>query len=279
MGWIPDLPDPRDYTHRQQDVHRRLTKLKNLRRRRLPAAVDLRRDEGGYYFTPPRDQGPLNASTAFAVLSLVEYFERRVCGRTFQGSSRFLYKVTRNRLRMSGDTGADLRTTLKVLTQFGVPPEEHWPYDIHRFDDEPSSFLYSLAKPFAEVVYFRLDPANQDGTATWSVLQSFLAAGFPVVFGFPVPSSLSPSPDIHYRPSLDRFLGGQAALAVGYQCNHYGRGKHAILIRSSWGCQWGDRGYGWLPVGYVLDQLASDCWGMLADRWLDGDEFVAPQHC
>ena len=125
------------------------------------------------------------------MLGLVEYFERRVRGRTFEGSTLFLYKVTRNRtqkrMRVMGDSGADLRTTLKVLVQFGVPPEEHWPYEMNRFDDEPSAFIYGLAKRFAGMHYFRLDEPNQHGAKTWETVKSFLAAGFPVVFGFRFP--------------------------------------------------------------------------------------------
>ena len=110
MGWIPDLPDARDYTYRDDAVLPLLRQLKRSRRKTLPSNVDLRRDDDGEYFTPPEDQGPLNCSAACAVLGLVEYFERRVRGRTFEGSKLFLYKATRNRLqkrlRVTGDTGA-----------------------------------------------------------------------------------------------------------------------------------------------------------------------------
>lgn len=34
-----------------------------------------------------------------------------------------------------------MRTTLKVLVQVGVRPEEHWPYDAEKFDEEPRQFL------------------------------------------------------------------------------------------------------------------------------------------
>lgn len=67
---------------------------------------------------------------------------------------------------MAGDTGADLRTTLKVLTSIGVPTEEFWPYDTERFDEEPSQFAYSVAKRPSGIRYFRLDEPNSDGCAT-----------------------------------------------------------------------------------------------------------------
>jgi C1A family cysteine protease len=280
MGWIPDLPDARDYTYRHNKVLHLLRRLKRSRRKTLPNQVDLRRDDEGEYFTPPEDQGPLNCSSACAVLGLAEYFERRVRGRTFESSKLFLYKVTRNRLqkrlRVMGDTGADLRTTLKVLVQFGVPPEEHWPYDIDNFDEEPSAFLYSLATPFRDVCYFRLDEPNCDGAKTWEVVKSFLAAGFPVAFGFPVPTSLTADANVPYRPDLDSIRGGQAAVAVGYKTNHFGRGQHALLIRSSWGGHWGDNGNGWLPIAFLRSQLTKDYWTLVSDQWLDSRELSRP---
>ena len=75
MGWQPDLPDSRDYSHGHPAVLPSLRKLKRLGPEELPDEVDLRFDSEGEYFTQPLDQGPLNSSTAFAVLSLIEYFE------------------------------------------------------------------------------------------------------------------------------------------------------------------------------------------------------------
>ena len=114
MGWHPDLPDARDFTYRHESVLSRLGRLKR-RRGKLPREVDLRNEDDAEYLTLPDDQGPLNCSSICSALSLIEYFERRVHGRTFEGSKLFLYKVTRNRLRLIGDAGADLRTARGTL--------------------------------------------------------------------------------------------------------------------------------------------------------------------
>lgn len=281
MGWIPDLPDARDYTYRHADVLPLLKRLKRASRARLPDETDLRADAEGEYFTPPGDQGTLHCSAAFAVLSLFEYFERRVAGRTFEGSNRFLYKVTRNLLhagrRVIGDTGADLRTTLKALLTVGVPPEPYFPYDVDKFDDEPSPFLYSLAKTPRGVLYFRIDERGRDGHSVWQGVRSFLAAGFPIAFGLPVPSSLTAAAEIPFRPSLDSIRGGQAVLAVGYRNDHFGHGQHALLIRNSWGSQWGDNGNGWVPAAFVCNQLARNFWTVVSPDWVDSRELSRPR--
>ena len=280
MGWRPDLPDPRDYTPWQKRVLPLLRHLKRRRGKSYPKKVDIRRDADGDYFTPPEDQGPLGCSSAWSVLSLIEYFERRCCGRTFEGSALFLYKVARNlarqQNRVTGDTGSDLRTTLKAVARFGVPGEQHWPYDVDRFDEEPSAFLYALAQSLSRIRYFRLDARNGDGARTLQVVKSFLAAGFPVAFGFSVPTSLNSSPYIPFRPDLDSLRGGQAVVAVGYSEKHPGPTKQVLLVRSSWGTAWGDAGYGWLPCAYLRNGLARDCWTLVRRDWVESDEFSLP---
>jgi C1A family cysteine protease len=286
MGWIPDLPDTRDFSVGHEAIQCLLRNLSPSPLTQVPDEVDLRfGDEGEIFLTEPHDQGHLQSSTAFAILSLVEYFERRVRARTFDGAALFLYKITRNlrnkQAKVSGDTGADLRTTCKALQQFGVPDEAYWPYELERFDVEPSPFEYQLAQRFKNLRYFRidspLDPTLDDWSdKCWDMITSFLAAGFPIAFGFSVPSSISRAPNIPCRPEFDDIRGGQAAIAIGYKRHHFGRGQHALLIRSSWGSPWGDNGYGWLPVSYLRRRVARDFWCLVSEDWLDSIELSRP---
>ena len=149
MGWLPDYPDIRDVTFQSERVPSKLQALGQPSVKQmlakvgattsapaaLPASVDLRA-----WCSPIEDQKTIGSCTAHAGVGLVEYFERRAFGKHLDASRLFLYKVTRNLLKWTGDTGAFLRSTMYALTLFGVPPEEYYPYNIADFDKEPSAF-------------------------------------------------------------------------------------------------------------------------------------------
>lgn len=174
-----------------------------------------------------------------------------------------------------GDTGAFLRSTMKALVLFGLPPEEWWPYDIDTFEDEPDPFLYAYAMNCKAIKYVRLDPADTQATQVLKNVKAAVAAGFAAMFGFAVYDSLDAEADVPYPRSTDRQRGGHAVLCVGYDDNRPCRNaeKGALLIRNSWGTEWGDGGYGWLPYKYVTRGLANDFWTCYQIDWIDSHQF------
>jgi C1A family cysteine protease len=86
--------------------------------------------------------------------------------------------------------------------------------------------------------------------------------GIPVVFGI----------EIHWLTSTSCLfpvarpfygVGWQSVVACGYDDS-----KKCLLVRNSWGTNWGKKGYGWLPYEYVIRNHAADFWIMFKDEWI-----------
>lgn len=295
MGWLPDIPSIKDFTEETPTVASQLGRT-NLAYRvtgltppsatggstgggagaamapGIAASTDLRP-----WCSPIEDQLALGSCTANAAVGLIEYFERRAFGKYIDGSRLFVYKATRDLLGWTGDTGAYLRSTMQALVMFGVPPEAYWPYNIARFDVEPSAFVYALGQNFQSVQYFRLDPAGATPTQVLDNIKNYLAQGFPSMFGFPVYDEFMhvPANGLVAMPAPNSHLyGGHAIVAVGYDDNlMIGRDKGALLIRNSWGPGWGLAGYAWLSYKYVTAGLAVDWWTNIRAEWVDTGAF------
>jgi len=271
MGWLVDMPDIRDYSAADERILESFSDL--APQGRAPPRTDWRD-----FFDQVHDQQRLNASCAHACLGLLEYFERRVSGQQLSLSRRFAYKLSRRISCGVGDCGASLRTTWKVIFRFGTPPECHCPYTVADFDQEPEPFLFSFGQEVKSLTYLRLDGAGLSGESTLKAVKGFLSAGFPSAFGFSVNTSLSLDPDIGFPTASDGVRGGQAVIAVGFDdARRIRSDKGALLIRNSWGGEWGDNGYGWLPYAYVRQQLARDFWTVLKPEWLASGEFRRPE--
>ena len=248
-GWIPDLPDQRDYLY--SSVKPKI---------RLPKQVDLTG-----FCSVVEDQSRLGSCTACALAGNLEFIDiKGITGTVpaFWGLSRlgkytdvsrlFIYYNERAlRNNEDFDSGASLRDGIKTLRKQGFCWEKNWPYLIKRFDQRPPRKCYLEAKNHLIESYYRIH--------TLSEMLTCLTQGYPFVFGFTVYESFeSKQTEKTGRAMMpekgERVIGGHAVLAVGYN-----QKEKRFLVRNSWGAKWGMCGYFTLPYEYV-ETLAADFW-------------------
>jgi C1A family cysteine protease len=237
-GWLPDLPDRRD-----------LAFLPPVTSAHVPESVDLRPDMP----LPPFDQADLGSCVANSLIGAVVFDQAKQKLPVQMMSRLFVYYFGRQIEHTIGeDAGLMIRDGIKAYNRFGVCPETDWPYDIDRFTDRPDASDVAEATAHRPLHYRRV-------TQSTLGVKRALALGYPVIFGFTVYESFEseavantgrvPMPD----PSED-LLGGHAVLAIGYTSEH-------VIVRNSWGGNWGDGGYFYMPWAYLLDRnLADDLW-------------------
>jgi len=166
----------------------------------------------------------------------------------------------------------------------------HWTImDLGRYDLAARTRLmrmahrYSFAQNYKTIKYYRHDPPSASPDDVLSRIRTHLSAGHPAMFGFTVYSSIEEAYEsglIPFPSLRERIEGGHAVVAVGYDDkmkikNKYGDEETtgALLIRNSWGGDWGEAGFGWLPYEYIKRGLAEDFWSVLKKEWIDTGEF------
>ena len=230
----------------------------------LPNAVDLRS-----WMTPVEEQGSLGSCTSNAVVGALEYLVRRETGRSVDLSRLFVYfnqRLWDDRVRE--DSGASIASGIRVLHRAGVPTEQNWPYDRNLFAVQPPESVFREAAEYRATDWWSL-PVDGDA------LRACLASGFPIIFGTRVTESFvkTPRSGICGMPqgALDARHGRHALLLAGYD-----DARRIFIVRNSWGDDWGDAGYVYMPYDYVLNrQWTSSCW---AFRTTTRDNFDPTEH-
>jgi C1A family cysteine protease len=270
-GWIPDPDDARDLTiEHPRPGAARLPWEKRVPRE-PPERVDLRE-----WFPPVVDQGNAPICTAATVAGIAAYLAKREHDASADPSILFNYRVSRTLSGQPDRQGSLLRYAMSAWALCGTLEERYWPFDLKAIDADPSPFCYSVAHNYRSVSYFRIDhTAPRDEYL--SLLKRALARGLPVTLGIHLYPSLVQSFASGVLPvpaSTEQSLGGHAVLLVGYDDAMAGaEPPGALLIRNSWGQEWGDAGYGWLPYGWILGGHAKDSWSVVKDDWVDLEAF------
>lgn len=232
---MKDTPDDRDYF---LDLSSQITQ-------KLPISVDLRSKCPSVYDQGQEGSCTANAGVAARVMLLQK--PNLLLSRAFlYYEERYLEGTTRS------DSGATIRDVCKALSSYGVCEENYMPYGPSTLYKAPSSIALKNALNYKVKSYQRLITLND--------IKTYLANNTqPVLIGMEVYESMeteqvAKTGILPMPQSNEKILGGHAVLIVGYD-----DAKQVLIIRNSWGSNWGDKGYFYMPYPY-FQKYTSDYW-------------------
>ena len=236
--------DPRDRNYKPKLVN--WTELED---------IDLRKD-----CSVPRAQGNIGSCTAFATTSMFDFVRRKHSLVSWQPSPLFTYYATRKAVDpVLTDSGATVRDALKSAARDGVSMERVWPYVIEKYNEHPPEEAWKIAEKHQALEYLRINDYDKN---EWL---NCLNDGYPFVFGINLYESFfDPIMQLMGGFMIDpdrwneKVVGAHCMMAVGYIKNY--NGKKYVIVQNSWGTNWGDKGYCYIPLTYMMSNDTFDFW-------------------
>jgi hypothetical protein len=172
---------------------------------------------------------------------------------------------------------------IESLMEHGACCEDLWPNDESMIFDEPDESSYENASNFtiteAEFLETDLD--------LW---RHTLAEGYPIAFALNLFESFNSATENRGRISLPKKSedvrethAWHAMLCVGYSDK-----DRMFIVRNSWGSEWGDQGYCYVPYDYIMhtDYNGHDSWiiksvndlDFTAEVWEDDESAFADEN-
>ena len=241
-----------------------------LKASKLPPKVDLRS-----MMTAVENQGEIGSCTANATAGAYEYLVRTTQNADYDVSRLFMYYNARKSQGLEDeDSGALIEWLMEQMSTKGACSETTWPYNPKKFTKKPPKEAYEEAKNYKITKYEHVETDLN----TW---KSVLAEGYPIIFGIEIYESFqNPRKGKITMPrSSEECLGGHAMCCVGYSDP-----DQVFIVRNSWGEQWGNGGYCYIPYKYMMDEdyNGGDSWVIYAaepvdiskaeENWSDDDE-------
>ncbi len=248
LGAIQSPPDHRDYIYGQMVSIDQLPKL--------------------FFWDklPVRNQGSFGTCVGFASAGVKDRQEaKNYPSRSISTSPLFIYEECKKQDGIPNTQGTYPRVAMKVLKDVGVCKEQTFPYslltDINRMPAPPQT-AYDEAKQFVIGAYAKAQIIDE--------IKHAIATQGPVLAGVMVTQSFVDAPNGVIPAPAGNILGGHAICVDGYDDS-----KQMFRFANSWGSDWGDGGYGWIP--YNLVNWRSDI-GMpfLMEAWSSVDVVLPP---
>ena len=210
-------------------------------------SVDLRQ-----WFPEVRDQGLEGACTMFAGSAILSYLYKRFKNQSLIFSPQFGYRSERIiEGDINSDNGAQSRTMMYVLRNIGLCLETTDPYIDTGWTQPTTQYQLQEAYKYRIGAYHRVPDLE--------TLRSVLRSGYPASIAIKVYESFESQSTartgiVNLPFPNESCLGGHEVVVVGDTPE-----ASRLLVRNSWGRDWGIDGYFWLPYSY---------WSYVMDSWV-----------
>ncbi|KAF9263038.1 cysteine proteinase, partial [Marasmius fiardii PR-910] len=218
---------------------------------------------------PVYDQLRLGSCTANAVAGAFEFEAMKQNLPLFSPSRLFIWYNARAKSGVASavkrNVGCSLRNAIQSLNLkgHGVCSESEWPYEAAEYNKKTLYFTDPKAraatKPPAVVVQHahlhavsRYYAFTKDKNLLTKLLHC-LDEGYPFLFGTPTYKLFSKVGKDGRGLRTKNTPGGHALLVVGYIHE-----EKVFIVRNSWGENWGEKGYFYMPYGWL--KYAYDLW-------------------
>jgi len=203
---------------------------------------------------PIFDQGDLGTCGISALTSFLEF----VTGTRL--SALFLYYNARcdQNIALDYDSGVELHECLHTLSTYGICRYESWPYLTAKFSEKPPSSAFEEAEKFKPQDFLLLHNIDEMKKTLQRGFVFFADINFAprtytrtveITGKIPAPANVAELNDAACEHSV---------MVVGFNDS-----TREFMFQNSWGTEWGDGGYGYLPYFYLEEKCFRNAytWG------------------
>ena len=208
----------------------------------IAPSIDLRKE-----FTPVKDQGEMGACSAFALVGIFEYILKKNKQPDIDLSEQFVYYNARKADGSSRiDAGSSLYDVVQTLMKDGVCLEHLFPYNPENISKDPPVEAIEDGQTRKVVKAKNVKKSLHD-------IKSAVAEGYPVAISLKIFNSFHPRRGFIRIPNENEIHNEQSGNHAMVICGYNDEARF-FVVRNSWGRKFGDKGYCYIPYGYVENE-------------------------